>query len=65
MTVNLKLCLCDDREFETVDDAMEETFNHYPLADFSLWNEDNKSEWIDVFVNNDRSRRVGRIIANN
>lgn len=50
-----------EQEYPDLDSAMEDCFEIYPDADFSNWNEKDKSTWMDIYENNKSSLVVGII----
>lgn len=48
-------------EYNNIDAAMEDCFCLYPSADFSGWNSDKASSWIDIYESNTNKTIIGRI----
>jgi len=50
-----------EENYPDLDQAMEDCFLLFPDADFSNWNEDNNSTWMDIYENNKTSLIIGTI----
>ena len=49
-------------EYDDLDAAMKDCMEVFPEAEFSLWNENQTTEWIDVFSSRADRIIVGRIL---
>lgn len=48
--------------YEDLDAAMKDCMEVFPDAEFSLWNDNQTTEWIDVFSSRTDRTIVGRIL---
>jgi len=54
-----------NEQYSDIDNAMEDCFLLYPTADFSWWNSDKTTSWIDIYRSSTDKTIIGRIIEVN
>jgi len=49
------------KKYETIDDAFEGVLKVLPNAAFSFWNENERENWLDIYVSNENNTIIGKI----
>lgn len=52
-------------KYDGIDRAMEDCFQLYPDADFSWWNSNENSSWIDIYRSSTDKTIIGKIVEVN